>query len=719
MSRAADAAWKPKAEMTVLNRDQRRVDGPDKVTGRAVYTHDVRLPNMVYARLVLHQTPRALVQELDLEAAKATPGVVAAGLVKATGDTLAYLGDDSVLAWVAGETPEAAKDGARAIRRVLTELQPPMVTPEQVLLPGAPELTSRGNVTGERERGDEADALAAVDSCAHTIDARYEVSIQHHVCLETHGHVVDFDGERATVYASTQAVSGMAGDLAELLGIGADEVRVLTPVMGGGFGSKFSPGMEGRIACEIARELVRPVHLMLDRPQEFHMAGNRSGTRARVRAGCDADGVMRGAFFEIDRLGGMGQGSFPTPPYLYVVETAASRLRAIHTALDSNRAMRAPGHPQGSFVMESVVDELAHAAGIDPVEFRKRNLDDDVWHRHLDVVAERIGWAEHPNKTAPGAPDADGWATGIGFGIATWRAGGVPGSEAEVRIHADGSVTSSCAVQDLGTGARTYVAAIPAEELGLPIEAVTARIGDSDLPPSVGSGGSITTGSVAPAVLEAAHAARVTMEERLADQLGVEPGAWTWRDGRLTSEGVELSFREACAMLGSQPVVGRGAFDGGLTASEGKLHGAQAVKVRVDTLTGRVELVDMVAVQDQGIPLNRLALRSQINGGMVQALSFGMLEQRVVDPDLGLLLTGSLENYKIAGTREMPNMTSILDDDDPRHGVTGMAEAPVIPGHSAIANAIFNACGARLRSLPFTPDRVLAALADAADGGAR
>jgi xanthine dehydrogenase YagR molybdenum-binding subunit len=334
-------------------------------------------------------------------------------------------------------------------------------------------------------------------------------------------------------------------------------------------------------------------------------------------------------------------------------------------------------------------------------------------------VAAHIGWDDHPNRIGPGQPDADGWTTGIGFGVATWRAGGSGGSECEVRIFTDGSVTSSIAVQDLGTGSRTYVAAIPAEELGLPLEAVSARIGDSDLPPSVGSGGSVTTGSVTPAILNAAHAARTAMEERLQSQLGVEPGSWTWKDGKLTAPGVELTFREACAMLGSQPVVGRGSFEERLTANEGRLHGAQAVKVRVDTLTGRVELLDMVAIQDQGIPMNRLACRSQINGGMIQALSFGMLEERVVDPDLGLLLTGNMETYRIAGCREIPRMTSILDDDDPRHGVTGMAEAPVIPGHAALANAIANACGARLRSLPFTPDRVLAALAERPAGGGR
>ncbi len=714
MSAPREAAWKPRSEMKVLNTDIQRLDGPDKATGRAVYTHDVRLPNMVYARLVLHHAPRAVLQSLDVSPAKEVPGVVAAGVLHDEGDVLAYLGDDSALAWVAAETPEAAREGAWAVRRVLTDLQPTMTTPEQTLQPGAPELSSRGNASSGRERGDRDKVFAAIDEAPHQLEAEYELPIQHHVCLETHGHVVDYDGERATVYASTQAVSSMAGDFADLLDLPADRVRVLTPVMGGGFGSKFGPGLEGATAARIAKQLVRPVHLMLDRPQEFQMAGNRSGSKAKARAGCNAEGRIVGLHLEVDRYGGMGVGSFPTPPYIYKPEATSSLLRTVHTALDSNRAMRAPGHPQSSFVTESIVDELAAKAGLDSIEFRKLNLEDDVWHTQLDTVAEKIGWGAHPNRKGPGVPDADGYAEGIGFGVATWRAGGVPGCEVEVRISPDGSVTSSTAVQDLGTGARTYVAAIVAEELGLGIADVTPRIGDSDLPPSVGSGGSITTGSLAPSVKSAAFEARRALEDRLSEQLGQEPDAFVFADGKVTAPGIELTFREACAMLGTQPATGRGKFTPHLVASQGRLHGAQAARVRVDTLTGRVELLHMVGMHDQGIPMNRLALTSQINGGMIGALSYGLLEERVMDPELGLLLTGSLENYKIAGTKEMPRMDVILDDDDPRHAVTGMAEAPAIPGHAAIANAIFNACGARLRSLPFTPDRVLAALAEKA-----
>lgn len=703
--------------MRVLNRHLPRLDGPDKVTGRARYAADMRLPNQVWARLVLHRYPRAKVEEIDVAPALRVPGVVHAEALKNAGDELSFLGDDSVLAIVAATNPEAAEEGARAVRRRLQDEWPPMNVPEQSLAPGAPNLRRRGNTSGAEERGDPAAVEAALADLEHVVRAEYEIPVQHHVCLEPHGCVVDFDGERATVYATTQMVSGTVDQYARALGIPSDRVRVLCEVMGGGFGSKFGIGVEGELACRLARTLRRPVHLLLTREQEFQMAGNRSGTLARVAGGIHADGTIAAMGFEVDRLGGMGGGSFPTPPYLYRAQVSAARSRAVHTAMDASRAMRAPGHPQASFVTESLVDELAYAAGLDPVEVRKKNLPGPVWHEHLDQVAEAIGWHGHAHRTAPGKPDENGMAEGIGFAIATWPARGRPGCEVDLRIHPDGRVVVATAVQDLGTGAKTYVAAIPAEELGLPIEAVTARIGDSDLPPAVGSGGSITTGALAPALLDAAHQARVALEERLVEVLGAPVGGYLWRDGLVVVRGEEdraMSFGEVCALLGNQPLAVRGRYRGELAAT-GTLHGAQAVRVRVDTLTGRVTVLDMVAIQDQGLPLNRLALESQILGGMVQALSYGLLEERLVDPDNGWLLSRDLENYKIAGTLEMPSMRAILDEDEGRNLVTGMAEAPIVPGQSALANAIYNACGARLRRMPFTPDRVLAALA----GGAR
>ena len=708
-SRASEPAWRQRSELRVLNTDIPRLDGPEKVTGRALYTHDVRLADMVFARLLVHPYPRARIARLDVAPALDVPGVVHAAAVKPDGEPVRYQGADAVLAVVAATTPEAAEDGLRAIVVEAEDLWPPIVTREQALAPDAPEIGRNGNVGSSDTRGDRGAAEAALERADAVVEARYSVPVQHHVCLETHGVVVDYrGGKEATLYCSTQAVSATHGSFARALGLPASAVRVVTEHMGGGFGSKFGLGFEGEVACRVAKALGRPVHLMLTRPDEFLMAGNRSGSVQRMKGGATADGRFLALVVDADRLGGQNDGSLPMPPYIYSVEHAFADVRSVYTATDPNRAMRAPGHPQASFAMESMVDELAYAIGMDPLEFRRRNLGDEVWHRQLDRVAKEIGWEEHPHKTAPD-PARGGRNVGIGFGVSVWGSRSREGTVREVRILADGGISASTCTQDLGTGSRTLVAAIVAEEFGLSPEDVTARIGDSTLPPSVGSGGSTTTGSLAPAVKDAAHRAREAFAERLADVLEARPDEIVWREGRVEAPGgASLVWREACAALGASPLVARGEWREHLKG-EG-VHGAQAAKVEVDTLTGELRVLRMVCIQDQGLVLNRLALRSQINGGMVQALSYGLLEERVIDPDLGLMLNGNLEDYKIAGCQEMPEMTAIPDDDDTRLQVMGMAEAPVIPGHGAIANALFNACGVRLRDLPLTADRVLTGL---------
>ena len=708
----ADPSWGPRADLDVLNTDIPRVDGPVKVTGRAVYTHDVRPANMLHARVLMHPVPRATIKSIDASAARELPGVVHVLVVKEPGDEVRYSGDDAVLAVVAAETPEAAADGLRAIV-VESESKPPVVTAAAALADDAPIVNTRRNATdnlsGYNENGDEAAVDEALKSSAASVELTIDIPIQHHVCLETHGHVVQPDAGdgSAVVYASTQNVSGLPRQFGRSLERDQSGIRVLTPHMGGGFGAKFGAGLEGQLAARVAMATGRPVHLMLSRADEFTMAGNRSGSKQLIRLGADKDGKLTAIHVEAQRHGGQGGGAFPGVPYIYEVTASSSRTESVRTATDSSRAMRAPGHPQGSFGMESAVDAVAFELGMDPLELRKRNLRSDVWHRQLDRVAKEIGWDAHPHKTKPGELD-NGIGVGIGFGVSRWGPGGRQ-CKCNVTVNPDGSVVSATATQDLGTGARTYVAAIVAEELGLEVNQVSERIGDSDLPPSVASGGSVTTGSSAPAVKHAAHLAREALEERLGEVLGGDVGGYVWKGGRVNAKGDEksLAWKEVCGLL-KEPLKVTGQFQKALY--QGGIHGAQAAKVEVDTLTGRVRVLKMVAMQDQGLPLNRMAVRSQINGGMIQALSYGLLEERVFDEQDGYLLTDNLDHYKIAGAQEMPEMISIIDDEDERDSTCGMAEATVIPGQSAIANAIFNACGARITRMPFTAKNVLEAI---------
>ncbi|MCZ6597981.1 MAG: xanthine dehydrogenase family protein molybdopterin-binding subunit [Planctomycetota bacterium] len=707
-------AWKPRGELKLLNTDIPRVDGPDKVSGRAKYTHDIRVPGMLYGRVLMCPRPAARVT-VDVAPALELRGVkVAIPLTDSLGDEgkTSYLGQP--IAAVAAETPEQAEDGLRAIRAEYEDVGW-AITYDQAVAEGAPQTTQQeGNVREGRSSGDRDEVAAALEGCDAVVEATYTMPVQHHCCLETHGVVVDYrGGDEATIYASTQMTFNVASPADEILGVPKGNVHAVVEHMGGGFGSKFSLDVSGRIACQLAKAATAPVHLMFTRRDEFLAGGNRSGGRQTLKGGATKDGRFVALDASVVRLGGIGRGSSGRQPYIYSAEKAFSETMSVFTSTDSSRAMRAPGHPQSSFAIESMVDELAHGIGMDPLEFRKKNLEDPVYHRQLDRVAQEIGWFDHPNRSGPPDRVAE-VAIGIGFGVATWGGGGrggPSGCKVEVRIESDGSVTSSVGSQDLGTGTRTYVAAIPAEELGLPLERVTARIGSSRLGMSVGSGGSITTASLAPAVKAAAHDARVKLFAHLAPLMGTTPDKLAAEGGDVfetTDPSNRLSWDAVCKSLGASPIVGNGEFVKELQASG--VHGAQAARVEVDTLTGEVRVLKMVAIQDCGLPMNRLATRSQLNGGMIQALSYGLFEERVIDPWLGTLMSGGFEDYRIAGSTDMPELVAILDDDDERHAVIGMGEPAVIPGQSAIANAVFNACGARVRDLPLTRDKVLKAL---------
>lgn len=710
---ASGPAWPAHSDLAVLNHDLVRVDARAKVTGQARYTHDVRVEGMAYARLLLAPVPALVIKKIDVAPALKIPGVL--GAIVLEDARTRWLGEP--IAAVAATTPERAEDGLRAIvfeyekdRWAVDEAQ---ATAANAPLVGekAPKVATNGDENAARE---------ALKSAAAVVTGTYSVPVQHHASLETHGVVVDYrGGDEATVYCSTQSTFSFAPEAAEFLGLKASRVTGMVEYMGGGFGSKFGLGIEGRAACELSKAIKRPVHLMMSRSDEFLAAGNRTGARATLELGAASDGTLVGLISKRHKFGGVNDGSLAKHPYIYSVGKTYSSTTPVPMNLDGNRAMRAPGHPQSSFLMESAIDELAYQLALDPLEMRKKNLKDPVYARQLDRVAREIGWTEHPHKTKPGDAKAN-LCVGIGFAVSIWGGGGGEGTEVEVRIERDGSVSASVGTQDLGTGSRTYVAAITAEELGLRLEDVTAHIGSTKLGAATGSGGSTTTASLASAVKVAAYNAARAFADALAPTFGIEAERVTFRGGKVSDargEKPALTWKQACATLPADGLRAKGdlrkksawqeAHVAALSASG--IHGAGAAKVEVDTQTGRVRVLEMVAMHDCGLPLNRKAIQSQINGGMVQALSYALLEERVIDSALGTMLNPSFEDYKLASSLEMPKMTSIIDDEDQR-GVIGIAEATCIPGHSAIANAVFNACGARVRSLPITPDKVLAAL---------
>lgn len=711
-------AWPAKDARRFLGRDVPRVDGPDKASGRAVYPHDKRFPGMVWATFVPCPLPAADV-DFDEAPARAVPGVV--DVVRVCGDATLYLGEP--IAAVAAETPEAAAEGAAALLAAATLTERPWaVTRVQALDENNKAGLARdGNVGRERTRtsGETAQVFnVQTDQIAARLDATYTVPVQHHACLETHGMVVEYYGrDDAVIHGSIQGTFALLDGPSEFLGLDAAKIEGNVQHMGGGFGSKFGIGVEGRIACELAKRLKRPVHLFMDRECEFHASGNRSANHDEISAVANGEGRVTGLLSKSDKLGGLSGGSYAWHPYIYPVDNYDVSQRSVHTNTDGNRAFRAPGHPQASFAMESLLDELGYQLGIDPVSMRLANLPEGeqygIWRRQLERVATEIGWFEHDFRERPG--DAR-WspnrpvAIGIGFGLSVWGGGGFRGNQVDVAVDRRGRVSASVGTQDIGTGARTLVAMIVAEELDRELDEVTAHIGSTRLGMGNVSGGSVTSACLAPAVQDAAVKLRLAILERCAEELGVQ--ADTLRmgtGGRVeSSEGAILySWTDACGLFGAAGYSARGTWQSELQASGA--HGAQAAKVEVDLLTGRVRVLEMICMQDCGLVLNRLTAQSQVQGAMVQALSYALFEERLIDADLGARLNPNFEAYKLAGSRNIPAMRVIFDEEDER-GVIGLGEPPAIPGAAAIANAVHNACGVRVRDLPLTPDKVLMAL---------
>ena len=734
--------WGPNDRHALLNSRLVRVDAAVKVCGAAEYTHDKRVPGMLYGRVVRAPHAHARVLRIDLTAARRIAGVRAAvaatdeevvegsnkaaagaeeknrtdvGGAKAAKREVVVLFAGQPVAAVAADTPEIAEDAVRAVR-VEYEVLPHVVRADDALREGAPKVIpdpKEPNVEPKDKRGDAAKVEEILKTCDVVVEADYRTPVIHHSSLETHGNVVVYrGGAEATVYASTQGTFTIPGDAAKELGLKQSAVTAAVEHMGGGFGSKFGIGIEGALACRLAKQARAPVHLMLTRKDEFLLAGNRSGSWQKFRAGASRDGKLLALHATQYQLGGLGDGSQAGQPYIYTVPNAYRERISVHTHEDASRAMRAPGHPQASFAIECLMDDLAYKLGIDPVEFRKKNLKDTVYHRQLDRGAREIGWGQR-NKT-PG--DAAGvFKRGLGCGVGTWGGGGNNQCKVDVAVARDGAVMVAVGSQDLGTGTRTYTRAIVAEELGLQMSEVVERIGDSRLGAANSSGGSTTSASLAPAVKDAAFKARLAIAERVAPLLGgAKPEEVSFARGQVSAGGKSLGWRQACAALPPAGVTARGEWKSNLAASG--VHGVCFAEVEVDVETGHVRPVKMVHVQDVGLPLNRLALESQINGGMIQSLGMALYEGRVMDAQLGLQLNPGFGDYKLPGSLEMPELVALIDDDDRREAVIGVGEPAIIPSVGALANAVYNACGVRVRELPITPDKILAGLMKA--GGA-
>jgi xanthine dehydrogenase YagR molybdenum-binding subunit len=703
-------SWGPNDQHRLINTRLPRVDFPFKTTGTAVYSYDVKLPGMLYGRILTSPHASARITKLDLSAAQKIPGVKAVYARVKVGGTLRFEGDP--IAAVAAVTTEIAEDAIHAID-IEYDVLPHAVTPDQAMKPGAPSVYPndrrvKNNIRHTNSAGNQAAVEDAIKSSDVLVEAEYRTPRLHHTCLETHVVVVDYrGGDSATVYCSTQGTFSIPGDAARTLKLDESKVVGIVHYMGGGFGSKGGIGVEGQLACFLSQQASAPVKMALPRRDEFLMAGNGPGSLQKFRAGANRDGTLNAISIEQYGLGGLANGSLANQPYIYHAEHIFRNAGSIYTNEDASRPLRAPGHPPACFAMESLMDELANKLNIDPVEFRIKNLRADDDHiRQLQRGAREIGWVRR--SMTPGATPGI-LKRGFGCACGIWGGAGRPQCIVNLTVQRDGSVNVSCGTQDLGTGTRTYMVAIVAEELGLEMTDVKEQIGDTRLTEANFSGGSSTAPSLSPAVKDAAMNAKAEIAKRVAPILGAQPEDLVFANRTISAGKNSLSWEQACLALPSAGVDVLGQWKPGL--SSGGAHGACFAEVEVDTETGHVRVIRILDVQDCGLPLNRFAVESQINGGMVQGIGMALLEGRVMDETLGVMVNSSFMDYKMAGCLEMPEeMLPLIDDDDPRQAVVGVGEPPSVPPAAAIANAVFNACGVRVRELPITPDKIIMGL---------
>ena len=460
----------------MLGTSVKRLDGPDKVTGRAKYTFDINRPGMLYGRIVRSPHPHARVVSVDLSAARRAPGVKAALVWKDPADTknnqVMFQGDE--VAAVAADTEERAIDAARLIK-VEYEVLPHVTVVEQALAGTAPEVFTGGNVQqGQtQEAGDLAAGFAAA---AHTIDETYSTHVITHACMESHGTVCEWDGDKLTAWISTQGINSARENFATALAIPQSSVRVICQYMGGGFGSKLALGAEGLICAKLAKEANAPVKLMLDRKEEHLATGNRPSAAARIKAGVTADGIITAFDAESWGTGGAGAAAGFPLPYIYRIANRRRTHKDVFINTGQQRPMRAPGHPQGSFITEIMMDELADEVNMDPIDFRLKNLPPEapnaMWGSYLREGQTAFGWDKrHPTGDRTPGPIK----TGMGAAIGTWGGGGRGPSQAHCEIASDGGVIMRIGTQDLGTGTRTLVAIVTGESLGLQPSQITPR----------------------------------------------------------------------------------------------------------------------------------------------------------------------------------------------------------------------------------------------------
>jgi xanthine dehydrogenase YagR molybdenum-binding subunit len=707
-----------------------RVDGIAKVTGSARYAYEQPVDNVAYGFVLSTEFARGRITKVDAEAARAAPGIIAvitddpllpsdgAGAVekrKVPLELPLVHNYGTPIGIVVAESFEAARAAARLVR-VDHEAEPGRFEIDKHLADA--DHNPPNPLTPNAAVGDLDAAFAGAEV---KLDLNYTTPHQFAAAMEPHATIAVWKGDMLEIYSSLQLLHWAQDIFSQSLGIDPAKVRVFAPFVGGGFGGKTGVGAEAVMAAIAARKIGRPVKVALTRRQIAHLTHRRTETRQRVRIGATSDGKILAIGHEsyVSQKDGRG---FIEPVALGSLALYAGPARRftqslVRLDLPMASAVRAPGESIGTLALETAMDEMAEKLGLDPIEFRKRNEPEKDPLRGApfstrrivdcyDEGARRFGWAKR--KAKPGAVREGDWLIGMGMAAAT-RSNLLVDSQARVTLTPEGRAVVETDMTDIGTGTYTILAQVAGEMLGLPVDQVDVRLGDTAFPHGPGSGGSFGAAASASSVALACQ----DLIGRLAKLMDAGPEELALQDGMATARNRRVTLKD---LLAGEQMQALGTIHQGSNAQTTSqwANGAHFAEVAVNAVTGEPRVRRMLGVFDCGRLLNAKTARSQAIGGMIWGLSYALHEEAVVDPRTGAFVTRDLAEYHVPANADVPQIEAYFIEEIDKYanplGIKGIGELGISGSGAAIANAIYNACGVRVRDFPVTLDKILEGL---------
>ena len=737
----ADDVIRPWGETQIVGKPLTRVDAYERVSGAAQYTADIVLPDMIYAAILRCPHAHAMVKSIDTGAAEKMRGVVAVLTGKSPGADLPWYGgrtaqsklfdphcryEGEEVAAVAAQTPYQAWDALRAIKVEYEKL--PFVLDDSALKPDTTRLHESGNSTGDprvTKRGDVEKGFAEADV---VLEETFTTGVQIHVPMEAHGSVVKWDGDKLTIWDSTQGVyNAVLFPAAQTLNLPLNKVRVVCKYFGGGFGAKLELGKYTVIAALISRKTARPVKITLTREETLLCVGNRPGARMTLKAGVKKDGTLTALQLRSVATPGAyasGTGVGFQVAELYRCPNVLITESGFYINAGRARAFRAPGFPPGNWPLEQMMDMLAEKIGMDPVDIRLKNFTDFSQTRNMPYTstglkecltegAKKFGW-----KEARAAKKGGGHTRrGVGVAAGMWQGGnGSPPYTAEIRMFMDGGVTIKTGAMDIGTGTKTCACMVAAEELGLPLDSVRIENADTAVTPyAPSSGGSMTLPGLIPAVRKGAWLVKRQIFGWASESLGIATEDLELKGNAVVSRSnpeKKKTIEELMRAHGVLDVIGIGNRDPNPADKATMPFAAHFAEVEVNTRTGEIKVLRLLGANESGRVINLHTFNNQVFGGMTLGLGFGLTEKRVLDRQTGKMCNANLHDYKVPTALDVPLDHEVLPI-DPKDtecnivGCKGSGEPAHVPTASAIANAICDAIGVRPTDGPIEPRTIL------------